>query len=190
MTASLLYSIKLTSHINPRRGYAPYPSFDHEVWSLLLAHAAEVEEVCIFANSFWNGGAHPQAIGEQVSRRINRFGAFAQMSDKAFHDLRRWTHHDGHLSVLYRVRATSDLLPSLVNLYPRHSAVADETRDDLGIKQDETTELRAFVQMHSPEHVVVAFASNADPCYIFSTSPDALHLVLDGAALLVPPSLW
>ncbi len=189
MCAPLLHSIKLTSHINPRQGYAAFPHFNRDVWTLLLAHASEIEAVYIFANSFWGGGARPRAAGERVSRRITRVGAFASMSATAFHDLRRWTHDDGHLCVLYRVRATSGVLPLIVNLYPRRSAVTDETRDEPGLKVDETMELREFVEQHSPEHIIIGFALNADPCFLFSGAPDALHLILDEAALLATPSL-
>lgn len=190
MTASVIRSIKLTSHINPRLGYDAHPRFDQEVWSLLLAHAAEVEGVFLFTNSFWNNGARIFEKEEHLTPRISRAGHFERMTDRQFHELRRLTNSDNHLCVLYRARASSDLLPRLVNLFPRERSVGDEARDELGLKQDETNELRLFVQTHSPEHAIISFASNADPCYIFSSSPDALSLVLDRAALIAAPSLW
>lgn len=180
----VLYSIKLTSHINPRQGYAALPRFGHEVWSLLLVHAAEIEEVYIFTNSFWSGSLRYFVAEEHVTPRIFPAGRFEQMTDKQLHELRRLTSGDNHISILYRARATSDLLPQLVNLFPRERSIGDEGRDEPGLKQDEVTELRTFVGTHSPESVIISFASNADPCYIFSASPDALNLVLDRVALI------
>lgn len=188
--SAMLYSIKLTSHINPRQGYAPYPRFDREVWALLLAHAAEVTDVSLFANSYLCAPARRRGErGERISRRITRLGSFERFDDRLFRDVRGWTNGGGHLSVLYRVPAIAELLPRLVGLYPRGRARGDEWRDDLGLKRDETDELRDFAALSAPEHVVVAFASNADPCYIFSFSSDALDLVLDCALLLGEPTL-
>lgn len=190
MTQSLLHSIKLTSHINPRQGYAAYPRFDREVWSLFRAHKGKIEGVFVFANSFWGGDVRLFASHKQITPLISRIESFALMTDKQLDDLRRRTSDEGHLSILYLIETTSELLPRLANLYPRSGCtLGDEMRDEPGLKQNEAAELRLFVQNYSPEYTTVSFASNADPCYIFSASIDALNLILDCAALLAPPSL-
>lgn len=188
--SALLHSIKLTSHINPRVGYDSRPHFDTEVWSLLVEHKLDVEDVCFFANSFWHGDRRRLPDGRRVSARINSLGAFAQLGDVSLEDARRRTNEAGHFSVLYFLSTASNLLPRLVNLYPHGREHTDERRDDLGMKEDETTELRRFVQTQSPTHSIIGFAANADPCYIFNASIDALSLVLDRAALLAQPSVW
>lgn len=189
----MIHSIKLTSHLDPRRGYADHPRFDRDVWGLLLAHAFEIADVSIFANSYLSGSARKLATGERFSERITRLGVFELLGellgDRALRDVLSWT-SGGHLSVLYRVRSTADLLPRLVNLYPRGRTLGDDVRDDLGLKLDETQELRSFVQSCETEHVVLGFASNADPCYIFSSSADPLALALDRALLLAAPSYF
>lgn len=189
--SALLHSIKLTSHINPREGYDARPHFDREVWTLFFRHKAEIEDVCFFVNSFWYGGErHTFPSGRRVSTRISSAGAFAQLSDVQAVEAKRRTNGEGHFSVLYYLPTASELLPQLVNLYPHGRTLSDERRDDLGMKEDETTELRCFVQAQSPAYSIVGFAANADPCYIFNASVDALNLVLDRAALLAQPSIW
>jgi len=189
--SALLHSIKLTSHINPRAGYDARPRFDTEVWTLFVAHKAEIEDVCFFANSFWYGGDRRTfAAGRRVSARISSAGAFAQLADAQVMEAKRRTNGEGHFSVLYFLHSASDLLPRLVNLYPHGRTLGDERRDDLGMKEDEASELRRFVQTQSPTHSIIGFAANADPCYIFNASVDALNLVLDRAALLAQPSVW
>ncbi len=189
MFAPLLHTIKLTSHINPRLGYDSHPRFDAEVWSLLRGNAASIEEVFLFLNSYWRGDTRRFAMKAKVSQRIASLGASRQMTDDQWDELRGWTNGDNQFSVLYLARASSDVLPLLVNLYTRGGAISDERRDDTGLKEDEAAELRLFVAMHSPAYSVVGFSSNADPCYIFNASPDALLLVLDRAALLASPSV-
>lgn len=186
----MIHSIKLTSHLDPRRGYADHPRFDRDVWGLLLAHAFEIADVSIFANSYLPASARRSATGERFSERITRLGVFERLGDQSLRDVRSWTNGGGHVSVLYRVRSTADLLPRLVNLYPRGRTLGDDVRDDLGLKLDETEELRSFVQDCETEHVVLGFASNADPCYIFSSSVDPLALALDRALLLAAPSYF
>jgi hypothetical protein len=112
------------------------------------------------------------------------------LSEAQVVEAKRRTSGEGHFSVLYFLHTASDLLPQLVNLYPHGREPTDERRDDLGMKEDETIELRRFVQTQSPTHSIIGFAANADPCYIFNASPDALALVLDRAALLAQPSVW
>lgn len=188
--SALLHSLKLTSHISPRAGYDARPHFDTEVWSLLVAHKSEIEDVCFFANSFWHGDRRTFSDGRRVSARINSLGAFTKLDAVILEDARQRTNEVGHFSVLYFLHTTSDLLPRLVNLYPHGRETTDERRDDLGMKEDETAELRLFVQTQSPAYSLIGFATGADPCYIFNASVDALNLVLDRAALLAQPSTW
>ena len=186
----MIHSIKLTSHLDPRRGYADHPRFDPDVWELLLAYAFEIADVSIFANSYLSASRRKLVTGERFSNRITRLGVFELLSDRTLRDVLSWTNGGGHLSVLYRVCSIADLLPRLINLYPRGRTLGNDARDDLGLKLDETEELRSFVQACETEHVVLGFASNADPCYIFSSSVDPLALALDRALLLAAPSYF
>ena len=175
---SSLDFIKLSSFINPAQGYATGPSFEKEVWPLILSNADAVEKVFLFVNSYWSGNKGNFEAGERVSSSIAEIGPLEWLSAKQFKEIKDRSFLTGHLNVMFQVASTHKLLPQLFELWPRPGELSNHRVDDFGLKKGETLELASFVESIPEAYVIASFGRNADPLYIFGFT-GTLKLLLD-----------
>ena len=165
----MLHLIKLSRHINPHLGFAPEPRFVPHIWTLMLNHVEEISDVLLFTNSRWSGTRRSFDAGEPVSPRIRSIGRMAWLSERQFAEIADRSNDGGHLSVLYKIKHASLLLPRLIKLWtPTQRTISDTTRDDLGLKADETLDLERFVDATRTLYTVAGFGFAAEPLYLFS----------------------
>ena len=162
--------IKLTSFINPARGYAAGPSFEKHLWPLVLSNAEAIEKVFLFANSYWSGNKGSFEAGERVSPNIAEIGPLEWLSAKQFKEIRDRSFLTGHLNVMYQMASAHKLLPQLFELWPRPGKLSDHRADDFGLKKGETAEFAGFVESIPKDYVVATFGRNADPLCIFGST--------------------
>lgn len=162
--------IKLTSFISPARGYAAGPSFEKQIWPLVLNNADAVEKVYLFVNSYWSGKKGSFEAGEPVSSNIAEIGPLEWLSAKQYKEIKDRSFLTGQLNVMYRIAPSHKLLPQLFDLWPRPGKLSNHRADDFGLKKGETVEFASFVESIPDAYVVMSFGRNADPLYIFGST--------------------
>lgn len=163
-----LHLIKLSRHINPHFGFTLEPVFDSQIWTLMLNHVEEISDVLLFVNSRWWGSRRSFDAGEPMSSHIASIGRMAWLSNAQFTEIFERSNDGGHLSVMYKIENTSLLLPRLIQSWtPEQRTLSDSTRDDLGLKSNETNELARFVHGAGERHIIASFGFAAEPLYLF-----------------------
>jgi len=74
------------------------------------------------------------------------------------------------LNVLYLIPSEAFLLREIFNLYPSPAKLSNDYFDSLGLADASRLELGKFIGSLPDNHVVAAFAHDADPLYIFGSS--------------------
>lgn len=176
--------IKLTSFINPVRGYAAGPSFKKEIWPLVLSNADAVQKVFLFVNSYWSGHQKNFEAGERISSNIAEIGPLEWLSAKQYKEIEERSSATGHLNVIYQIARTHQLLPQLLEAWLRPGKLSNHLTDDFGLKKEESAELARFVESTPDAYVLASFGRNADPLYIFG-STQTLKMLLDESDFLI-----
>ena len=160
-----MYFIELTSYLEPPAGFPTRPYFDEDLWPLLTAHAADIERVLLFQHNSHKAIFPPAS--KLVSRNIAEIGRLTDVPPNVLATLAHLSFYGGHLNVLYEVSSDSPLLERLIDSYPVSARIANDQVDNLGLAEEARSELAGLVEKLTSRHVLLAFAHDGDPLYVF-----------------------
>lgn len=161
--------IELTCDLGPEKGYADGAYFDTDIWPIFLSNLDAVEKVFLFINSGWGSSKKNFESGEKVSPNIADIGPMEWLSNKQLREIEGRSFFGGHLNVLYLIAAKNSVLTKLLSMYPQPVKLNSRPVDTLPLKNRETVELGMLVSNIPDSHVLVGFAHDADPLYIFGS---------------------
>lgn len=159
--------IELTSFIRDRQGYSDEPLFDRQLWPLFLTNRQAIGSVFLFRHELSTVPAEFFGDYELISHNIVAVGPLGRLSSEKLEALEYLSFFGGHLSVLYQTRNEDSFVPQLCRLYPQPGRLSNDAIDTLGLEDSARFELGAFVGTLSDDMLLVSFAHDADPLYIF-----------------------
>lgn len=166
----MLGLVEFTSWIqDDPSGYSDNPEFEKDLWPL-IATSRDISDVCLLRSRFSAKKSLDRLSMKVVDSAWREFplrlGQISKLSEQDRGALSHLTTFGGHLSVLYQFAGTGTL-QTLLRLWPRHSALSTDF-SLLGLNSAELTGiLHALNAFCTDGHVVVAFAHDGDPMYLF-----------------------
>jgi hypothetical protein len=151
----------LDSYIEPPIGYPGRPYFDSDVWPLIVTRSDEIKSALWFHHD-----RSPDHTGLRQSP-VTDLGPMAKLSAQTIDMLKHKSYYGGHLNVLYVIPSESPLLTELVNLYPAPGVIDSDSTNDLALSFAVRSELTRFVEALPRQLVVLSFAHDGDPAFIF-----------------------
>lgn len=153
--------LELDSYIEPPIGYPGRPYFDSDLWPLIVRRSGEIKTVLWFHHD-----RPPEPTGLRESL-LTDLGPMTMLSVQMIEMLKHRSYYGGHLNVLYVIPCESPLLTELVNLYPVPGVIDSDSTNDLALSFDVRSELVRFVEALPSQLVVLSFAHDGDPAFIF-----------------------
>jgi hypothetical protein len=153
--------LELDSYIEPPIGYPGRPYFDSDLWPLIVSRIDEVQSVLWFRHDL---PPDRTSLGEG---RLTDLGPMTKLSTQMMEMLKHRSYYGGHLNALYVIPSESLLLTELVKLYPVPAVIGSDSTNDLALSFDARSELARFVGALPHQLVVLSFAHDGDPAFIF-----------------------
>ena len=150
--------LELESYIEPPHGFPEGPFFSSDLWPLILRRSDEVKSV------LWFRHESPDHAG---ASHLSELGPFTMQSNQTIEMLKHRSFYGGHLNVMYVIQADGELLQELVRLYPRAGTIYSDSTNDLALTPAARFDLARFVESLPPDLLLLSFAHDADPAYIF-----------------------
>ena len=177
--------IELSSYSESLDRYDGGPYFDTDLWPLVLKNINQIRRVLIFHHESSKIPITSLGCGLMISPNIRDIGAMNQLSSESLATLAVWS-FGGHISVLYHLANESSIPRELFNLYPIPGKLYLNSEDELGITDEARLEFAVVLNTVPADHVVLAFAHDADPLFIFG-SEEGLTSLIDKTSSRCPP---
>lgn len=177
----MLCLVEFTSWIeDDPSGYSDDPEFEKDLWPLIAA-SRDVSDVCLVRSRFGAKKSLDRLSMKAVTSAWQecplRLGPISNLSERDLGALNHLTTFGGHLSVLYQL-AVAGTLEILLRLWPRHSALSTDF-SQLGLNAAELIEIgQALDALCTDGHVVVAFAHDGDPMYLFGENTAVADILI------------
>jgi hypothetical protein len=151
-------------------GYCELPSFTKHIWPLFEKYAGLIDAVYRIVRP----GSIRKLSGKRLDMVVASLGPFRMIPAKQMPEVKARSFSGGHLDVFYKCK-DEPFLSALIRLWPLPAQLSD----DSGTLRLDPLKLSAVEKLLSSiqdPYVLVSFAHDGDPMYLFGLRRTLLNL--------------